>query len=143
MATRKNKKRSPFGQRLFDAREARGLSQKEAAESLGLAPSTLSQAEVTGIGSEKVVHMARLYRVDPWWLAEGEGSPYSPATNFSAEAANLAAAFDRLSGATPAESAVKVRLYWGFLQMMGAEAPASSQTPSLAPRPSGERLPSR
>lgn len=76
MARGTHKMRSDFGQRLFEAREAKGMTQMQACVALQIRQSTLSEAEAHGEGSAYVVHIAKLYGCDPYWLAMGEGSPY-------------------------------------------------------------------
>lgn len=65
--------RTEFGERLFDARVAAGLSQSEVKRKLVMAQSTLSELEKTAQGSSRVVALAQLYGVNPEWLATGKG----------------------------------------------------------------------
>lgn len=67
--------RTPFGQRLFDARTQAGLKQVPAAEKIGIGQSALAELEKKGLGSSYTIVMARVYGCDAHWLATGEGSP--------------------------------------------------------------------
>jgi transcriptional regulator with XRE-family HTH domain len=139
MASSKNKRRSDFGRRLFEAREAKGLTQMQASAALQIRQSTLSEAETQGEGSAYVVHMAKLYGCDPYWLAMGEGSPYPAAKQFSAQAAALATAFDLMPEKTEAEQERKRFLYVTIQQMLVAASQAIGRTLAPAFEPSGER----
>jgi transcriptional regulator with XRE-family HTH domain len=65
--------RSDFGQRLHTARKAKGYTQTDVQQMLGLSQSTLSELETSALSSGRVVELAALYGVDPAWLATGEG----------------------------------------------------------------------
>jgi len=71
--------RTPFGKRLFDAREAAKLTQKQAAKKVGMAQSTLAEAEISGKRSGYTPQLAELYGVSAKWLATGNGE--SPAAS--------------------------------------------------------------
>lgn len=143
MATRKNKRRTEFGRRLFDAREQAGMTQREAAAQLGISQGTLSEAETFAEGSSYVVHMARLFNCDPYWLAMGEGTPYPASKQYSVQAAELARSFDLMPDRTPAESELKRRLYASIQQMLVGATQAIAQTLRPGVEPSRERAPSR
>lgn len=66
--------RSPFGQRLYEARKRAKLTQGQAAKALKISQGTLSELENSGQGSAHTVGLANLYGCDPNWLATGEGS---------------------------------------------------------------------
>lgn len=68
----KNKTRTPFGQRLFDARKKAGLSQKAVRDKTGMAQSTLSELENDAHGSTYVAALAVLYNESAIYLAEGK-----------------------------------------------------------------------
>lgn len=70
--------RTPFGQRLFDARQAAGLTQQQAAKKVGMAQSSLAEAEISGKRSGYVSQLAELYRVPANWLATGKGDFHLP-----------------------------------------------------------------
>lgn len=72
----RDKERTPYGQRLFDARKATGLTQPKVAVILGISQSNLSDLERGAMGSSFTAELATLYRCDPLWLATGEGSPH-------------------------------------------------------------------
>lgn len=140
MASRKHKRRSEFGQRLYEAREAKGMTQMQACAALQIRQSTLSEAETQGAGSAFVVHMAKLYGCDPYWLAMGDGSMYPAAKQFSAQAAALAAAFDAMPEKSESEQERKRFLYVTIQQMLVAASQAIERTlaPELAS--TGERV---
>lgn len=75
--------RTPFGRRLVKAREAAGLTQEEAAKAIGMAQSTLGEAETSGKRSGYASQLAELYRVNAVWLTTGKGQmrDESPATS--------------------------------------------------------------
>ena len=70
--------RTPFGRRLYEARETAGLSQKDVERAVGIGQSTLSEAEIQGKRSGKVAELAALYGVEALWLAEGKGPKHRP-----------------------------------------------------------------
>lgn len=78
--------RTPFGRRLFQAREAAKLSQKAVERAIGIKQNTLSEAEIKGKRSGKVPELAALYRVNPIWLATGKGPREIAPANTAAEA---------------------------------------------------------
>lgn len=88
--------RTPFGQRMFDARTAAGLSQPQVCKELRISQGTLSEAERTAGGSSHAVRFAALYRVRPEWLANGKGPMKTEAAEHSAE---RAWPFERITGA--------------------------------------------
>lgn len=65
---------SDFGRRLKQAREAAGLTQEELCRRVGMAQSTLASAESRGEGSRKTPQLAHELKVNPHWLATGEGA---------------------------------------------------------------------
>jgi transcriptional regulator with XRE-family HTH domain len=67
--------RTPFGQRMVEARKRAGLTQQQVAEALKIRQGTLAELEVKGQGSAMVVQYASLYGCSPAWLATGEGAP--------------------------------------------------------------------
>lgn len=78
--------RTPLGQRLFAAREAAGMTQQQAAKKVGMAQSTLAEAEISGKRSGYITQLAELYRVPAGWLATGKGDfqlphPHKPAAS--------------------------------------------------------------
>ena len=65
---------SSFGVRLKEARKARGLSQPELAQRVGLGQGQISKLELDQRGeSTRTVQIARELGVEPLWLATGEG----------------------------------------------------------------------
>lgn len=65
--------RTEFGERLARARNHAKLSGPAAAKALGIPQSTLAEAETKHNGSAMTAQFARLYGVDAYWLATGEG----------------------------------------------------------------------
>ncbi|WP_084190089.1 helix-turn-helix domain-containing protein [Ferrovum myxofaciens] len=63
--------RTAFGARLYEARKAKGFTQKQVETRIGIAQSTLAELEHEGKGSAYVVDLALLYEVNPVWLAKG------------------------------------------------------------------------
>ena len=72
--------RTPFGERLVLARKHAGLNQVQLAKAIGVSQSTIAEAEKAGQGSSKTTQIASVCRVDAHWLATGEGSMLSPAS---------------------------------------------------------------
>lgn len=73
VSKRSERERSPFGLRMFQARERAGLTQMDVRERLGISQGTLSELEGTAGSSGKTVEFAQLYDVDATWLATGRG----------------------------------------------------------------------
>lgn len=69
--------RTPFGKRLFEAREKAGLTQEVAAKRAGMSQGTLAEAEISGKRSGYTPQLAAIYSVDPVWLATGKGKAKS------------------------------------------------------------------
>lgn len=64
--------RTSFGRRLFESREAVGLTQDQVAVKIGMSQGTLGEAETSGKRSGYTSQLAALYKVDPVWLATGK-----------------------------------------------------------------------
>lgn len=79
--------RTPFGERLFDARKSAKLTQKELASKVGMSQSALAEAEKTGQGSQYLAQLARALGVQSIWLATGKG-PREQSTGATAFDAN-------------------------------------------------------
>jgi transcriptional regulator with XRE-family HTH domain len=75
MATRADRERSPFGQRMLKARQHAKLTQIQVRDKLGISQGTLSELEATAHSSGRTVEFAQLYGCDAHWLATGEGLP--------------------------------------------------------------------
>jgi transcriptional regulator with XRE-family HTH domain len=73
VSKRSERERSPFGLRMFQARERAGLTQMEVREQLGISQGTLSELEGRAASSGKTVEFAKLYGVDANWLSTGRG----------------------------------------------------------------------
>lgn len=74
---RREPNRTAFGQRLHEARVAMRLSQPELARAVGMAQSTLAEAERIGQGSSKTAQLAAALGVRAEWLADGTGSRHA------------------------------------------------------------------
>lgn len=66
--------RTDFGERLRAARRYAKLSQTQLGDAVGLAQSTIAEAERTHQGSSKTAQIAAVTGVSPTWLATGEGA---------------------------------------------------------------------
>lgn len=64
--------RTGFGQRMFDSRKARKLTQKQVCARIGIGQSTLAELEREAQSSGFTAMFAKLYAVDAHWLATGE-----------------------------------------------------------------------
>lgn len=64
--------RTAFGQRMFDSRKARQLTQKQVCAQIGIGQSTLAELEREAQSSGFTAMFARLYEVDAHWLATGQ-----------------------------------------------------------------------
>ena len=126
---KKYRQRTEFGERLFMAREKKGMTQAQVAKKLNISQGTLSQAETAGEGSSLVVHFAELFDCDPYWLAMGDGAPYPAARRYSPQAA---------------EQELKRSLYTVIQNMLVASSwPAKPYAPEPDAAPSRERSKSR
>jgi DNA-binding XRE family transcriptional regulator len=70
---KEEKERSPFGERLFQARTHAKLTQAQLAQRAGMSQGTIGQAEWTGDASMATARLAEVCGVRAVWLAEGEG----------------------------------------------------------------------
>jgi transcriptional regulator with XRE-family HTH domain len=73
VSKRSTRERSPFGLRMFQARERAGLTQVDVCQRLEISQGTLSGLELSAASSGKVVEFAKLYDVDAEWLSTGRG----------------------------------------------------------------------
>lgn len=62
-----------FGKRLKQARKHRRMTQMQLADGIGVVQSTIGAAERYGEGSRFTTQMAAFLRVNPTWLATGQG----------------------------------------------------------------------
>lgn len=74
----RKRERTPFGERLYQARKEAKLTQARLAELAGMAQGTLAEAEYTGSGSTYTPQLAAACQVRAEWLATGIG-PMQPA----------------------------------------------------------------
>ena len=65
--------RTEFGSRLVQARKMAKLTQEQLCALVGIAQSTLSEAETIAIGSKHTAMLAEALGVSPLWLAAGQG----------------------------------------------------------------------
>jgi transcriptional regulator with XRE-family HTH domain len=70
--------RTDFGQRLFDARKGARLTQSALAKLVGMGQSTLTEAETIAHGSSYTAQLAQATGVRAEWLAAGTGAMYPP-----------------------------------------------------------------
>lgn len=95
----RNVDRSEFGARLYETRKEAGLSQQDLADAAGLSQSNIAELEKSGQGSAAITKLAKRLRVDPHWLAYGEGEKtpsYGSGWSLQAiEAASLIEELDR------------------------------------------------
>lgn len=73
LAPMRERERSPFGDRLFQARKHAKLTQPQLASAVGMAQGTLAEAERSGLGSSFTAQIARVCGVRAEWLATGLG----------------------------------------------------------------------
>jgi len=85
---KRERERSPFGQRIYEARKHAGLTQTQLAHAAGLAQSTLGELEIKGESSMRTVQMAEACGVRAQWLADGTG-PMVDASRLPPEVQNL------------------------------------------------------
>ena len=80
--------RTEFGSRLVQARKSAKLTQEQLCAQIGIAQSTLSEAETIAIGSKHTALLADALSVSPLWLATGQGQRLTaaPADLFAAPA---------------------------------------------------------
>jgi phage repressor protein C with HTH and peptisase S24 domain len=87
---RPKRERTPFGQRLFDARTNAGLSQTALSKMVGMAQGTLGEAEVTAQGSSYTSQIAQAAGVRAEWLATGKGAMLQTSTDRQGAQTNAA-----------------------------------------------------
>lgn len=90
-----DKERTPFGERLYEARKHAKLTQHQLAKKAGISQSTLGELEWKGDGSSKTAQMAIACGVRSEWLATGNGPMIDEDALFP-EVAKLAAEINRL-----------------------------------------------
>ncbi len=86
--------RTPFGERAEAARRHAQLTQKDVSTKLGIPQSTLADIETKAEGSTYTAQLARLYNVDAYWLATGEGQMEAEFASWRDLALRLATAQD-------------------------------------------------
>lgn len=126
MPRQRMRERTEFGQRLYDARTAAGLSQTELAKRIGLTQGTIGELEVVGSGSSKTTELALTCGVRIEWLASGTGPMRDTTPKISKEVLALAVSIDALP--EPDRSAV-IRLVRSAIEIAG-EGP--SQRPKVS-----------
>lgn len=89
---RSSRERSAFGNRMYEARQAAGLTQMQVKAAVGCSQGTLSELEATAESSGLVPRFAELYGVLPMWLATGEGPRSSSDTKEGANVVRVTAA---------------------------------------------------
>ena len=93
---RAEERRSDFAKRMRAARKHSGLSQKDAAEQIGIKQPTLSELESSATKSAHTAKAAAVYRVNAAWLQDGEGVMLDTPHPFSKRAAFVAARLDEI-----------------------------------------------
>lgn len=132
--------RTPFGQRLHDARKAAGYTQEAAAKEVGMSQGTLADAEIEGKRSGYTPQLAALYGVNAAWLATGRGSKtdstvsvVTPPISQTADplVATLVAAFLQLDPLEQELTAIRVK---GAADEALARRKHAAQQPPAIPR---------
>lgn len=90
----KKTERTPFGERAEAARRHAQLTQKDACTRVGIPQSTLGDIETKAEASTYTAQLARLYKVDAYWLATGEGQMEAEGVSWRDLALRLATAQD-------------------------------------------------
>lgn len=88
--------RTPFAVRMRAARTYSALSQKDAADRIGIKQGTLSELEKTATKSAHTAKAAQVYGVNAAWLQDGAGSMLSEPLKFSKHALFVAARLDEI-----------------------------------------------
>jgi phage repressor protein C with HTH and peptisase S24 domain len=91
------RERTPFGQRLHEARKAAKLTQPELAKLAGMSQSTLAEAEYTAQGSSFTAQLAQACKVRAEWLASGDGPRTDPPAEPQPEYAGTRSGVRRVS----------------------------------------------
>lgn len=89
-----DQRRSEFARRMRAARVHAGLSQRDAAQAIGIKPPTLSLLETDATKSAHVAMAAKVYGVSAAWLQTGEGEMLDGISAMSARAAYVAQQID-------------------------------------------------
>lgn len=95
----RTKDRTPFGERLFEARSFAKLSQKDLADAVDLSQNNISHLEIHGQGSPKVAEMALACGVRVAWLSRGDGEMLEADTSGALHVAEALAAYGPIGGA--------------------------------------------
>lgn len=88
------RERTPFGQRLFEAREGAGLKQKEVQKAIGISQSTLSGLERVADSSGFTPQLADLYGADAKYLATGKSTSSAHGARHKARSVSLSSVQD-------------------------------------------------
>lgn len=131
-----------YGRRLAEALQLANKERKELARHLDVSVQAIGQV-INGTGALTAfnnAHAARYLRVDPHWLATGDGEPRPP-REFSEVARRLATAFDaKVPGPLIEATAAQVMGAIMFAeQALKARPPIP--TPSAQPPPDPRKLP--
>jgi transcriptional regulator with XRE-family HTH domain len=89
------RERTPFGERLYQARTHAKLSQPQLSKLAGVSQGNIGELEWKGDGSMAVVRLAMACGVRAEWLAEGEGEMVD--RQASHELVHIAAAIETLT----------------------------------------------
>lgn len=89
-------RRSEFARRMRAARLHAGVSQKDAAEAIGIKQPTLSVLELDANKSAHTAKAAQVYGVSATWLQDGTGQMLDGVSKLSARASYIAAQLDAI-----------------------------------------------
>ena len=90
-------RRSDFARRMRAARQHAGISQKEAAEAIGVKQPTLSVLELDATKSAHTAKAAQVYGVSATWLQDGTGDMLDGVNKLSARSAYIASQLDAIT----------------------------------------------
>ncbi len=129
------KGRTPFGQRMYEARRDAGLTQVQAAKKAGVDQSTVSLAETTAFHSKHTGALAAVYKADAVYLATGKVSPGRLAPGLSRWAIELGQELDTW----PEDERESVLDYcrgaMGLLRIQRGDEGSRASRPTGSPKP--------
>lgn len=92
----RDKERTPFGERLYQARKHAKLTQPQLAGKVGLSQSTIGELEWKGEGSSRTAQIATACGVRAEWLATGAGPMLDDRQQQPNEIKEISAALEKL-----------------------------------------------
>lgn len=126
---KQERQRTPFGQRLYEARKHAKLTQTQLAKAAGLAQSTLGELEFQGDSSMRTVQIAEACGVRAQWLADGTG-PMLDVRRMPPEVEQLVAEMLSLDQRQKAWVVMTLREAVKVAREMIVDQPAEAQQPS-------------